>query len=64
MDIQKSLLLMVVFFGMAVGTYFAVSPYEQCLREQTARFENVDNADMERLQKDLVKALCAKTTNW
>ena len=64
MDIQKSLLLMVVFFGMAIGTYFVISPYEQCVREQTARFGSVDTAGMEGLQKDVVKALCAKTTNW
>ena len=37
METRKTLLSMGVFFGMAVGIYYAVSPYEQCVRSQTAQ---------------------------
>ena len=64
MNIQKSLVLMVAFFGMAIGTYFLISPYEQCKREQTAKFIGQDTSAMGVSTSDLTKAICAKMTNW
>jgi hypothetical protein len=64
MNTPKTLLLMVAFFGMAVGTYFLISPYENCKREQMAKFEGQDASAMGVSVADLVNAICAKTTNW
>ncbi len=61
---QKVLLLMVAFFGMAIGTYFLISPYEKCKRVQMAGFEGQGTSAMGVSATDLVNAICAKTTNW
>ena len=64
MNTQKSLFLMVAFFGMAIGTYFLISPYEQCKREQTAKFRGQDTTAMGASTLDLTKVICARITNW
>ena len=64
MSTQKALLLMVAFFGMAIGTYFLISPYEKCKREQMAKFEGQGTSAMGVPVTELVNAICAKTTNW
>ena len=64
MNTQQSLLLMVAFFGMAIGTYFLISPYEQCKREQAAKFRGQNTSAMGVSTSDLTKAMCAQMTNW
>lgn len=65
MNLQKSLILMVAFFGMAIGAYYLISPYERCVRNQSARLETNEIVGMGGVtQKDIIEAMCAKTTNW
>ena len=71
METRKTLLSMGVFFGMAVGIYYAVSPYEQCVRSQTAQLRaEYGNVNFDApgglgiSANQLVKASCTKMTNW
>lgn len=65
MNLQKSLILLVAFFGMAIGAYYLISPYERCVRNQSARLGTNEIAGMGGVtQKDIIEAMCAKTTNW
>lgn len=60
----KSLVLMALFFAIAIGAYYVISPYEQCRREQSARLSSDATTSMGVSQKDMFRMLCAKMTNW
>ena len=65
MDLQKSLILMVAFFGMAIGAYYLISPYERCVRNQSAGLGTNETVGMGGVtQKDIVEVMCANRTNW
>ena len=51
-----------VFFAVAIGTYYAVSPYENCIREFKAA-QDYDVANNEMFIA-ISRENCAKQTNW
>ena len=59
---QNILVGIAVFFAVAIGAYYAVSPYENCIREFKAT-QSPELANNE-MYMAVLRGNCAKLTNW